>query len=75
MSLISRTTTIQRPRTAQSMRPPSARPLTAASSRPEGSNVLAIIEGRGVSREVGIAVLDRDTGAVMLVQVGLARVL
>ncbi|KAF8972583.1 muts domain V-domain-containing protein [Flammula alnicola] len=46
-----------RPWTGQS-RPTTARPQTAASIRHEG-----------VSREVGIAALDRDTGKVMLVQV------
>ncbi|TFY70152.1 hypothetical protein EVG20_g2859 [Dentipellis fragilis] len=50
-----------RPRTAQS-RPSTARPITAASSRHEGSYVVAIIEGRGVAREIGMAALDKDTG-------------
>jgi len=51
-------------------RPTTARPQTAASTiRREGSYVIAVLEGRGVSREVGIAALDRDTGHVMLVQV------
>jgi hypothetical protein len=54
--------------TAQS-RPTTARPQTAASVRHEGSYVVALLEGRGVSREVGIAALDKDTGKVMLVQV------
>ena len=58
----------RRPWTAQS-RPTTARPQTAASTRFEGSFVVAVIEGRGVSREVGIAGLDRDTGKVVLVQV------
>ena len=31
--------------------------------------MIALLEGRGVSREVGIAALDKDTGKVMLVQV------
>ena len=30
---------------------------------------MAVLEGRGVSREVGIAALDKDTGKVVLVQV------
>lgn len=50
-------------------RPTTARPQTAASTRHEGSYVIALLEGRGVSREVGIAALDKDTGKVMLVQV------
>jgi DNA mismatch repair protein MSH4 len=51
-------------------RPTTGRPHTAASTtRREGSYVIAVLEGRGVSREVGIAALDRDTGHVMLVQV------
>ncbi|PPQ98977.1 hypothetical protein CVT24_003473 [Panaeolus cyanescens] len=57
-----------RPWTAQS-RPTTARPQTAASTRYEGTYVIAIVEGRGISREVGMAALDKDTGRVMLVQV------
>ncbi|THH14058.1 hypothetical protein EW146_g6239 [Bondarzewia mesenterica] len=60
-------TTTARPKTAQS-RPGTARPTTAASSRHEGSFVIAVLEGRGVAREVGMAALDRDTGRVMLIQ-------
>lgn len=60
----------RRPWTGHS-RPTTARPQTAASVRHEGSYVIAVLEGRGVSREVGIAALDRDTGHVMLVQVRL----
>lgn len=56
-------------RTAQSIRPPTARPLTTASSRHESSFVVAVIECRGIGREVGIAALDRDTGQVDLIQV------
>ena len=50
-------------------RPVTARPQTGASSRHTSSYVVAILEGRGVSRDVGIAALDRDTGNVYLVQV------
>ncbi|KAK7688084.1 hypothetical protein QCA50_008454 [Cerrena zonata] len=57
----------QVPRTAQS-RPATARPHTAASSRHTSSYVVAVLEGRGVSRDVGMAALDRDTGKVFLVQ-------
>ena len=58
-----------RPYTGQS-RPTTGRPQTSASSRYEGSQVvLAILEGRGVGREVGIAALDKDTGRVNLIQV------
>lgn len=60
-----------RPWTAQSARPTTARPQTAASVRHECSFVVAVLEGRGISREVGIAALDRDTGKVILVQVSL----
>ncbi|KAI0317904.1 muts domain V-domain-containing protein [Amylostereum chailletii] len=55
-----------RPRTAS--RPNTARPTTATSSRHESSFVVALLEGRGVAREVGIAALDRDTGHAVLVQ-------
>lgn len=57
-----------RPWTAQS-RPTTARPQTSASSPHEGSYVVAVLEGRGVGREVGIAALDKDTGKVILIQV------
>ncbi|KIM39112.1 hypothetical protein M413DRAFT_419584 [Hebeloma cylindrosporum] len=60
--------TDKRPWTAQS-RPTTARPQTATTIRHEGSYVVAVLEGRGVSREVGIAALDKDTGKVMLVQI------
>jgi hypothetical protein len=60
--------------TAQS-RPTTARPQTAVSVINEGSYVIALLEGRGVSREVGIAALDKDTGKVMLVQVTIATVI
>ncbi|SJL03144.1 uncharacterized protein ARMOST_06490 [Armillaria ostoyae] len=56
-----------RPWTAQS-RPATARPQTAASTRHDASYVIALLEGRGISREVGMAALDKDTGRVMLVQ-------
>ncbi|KAJ7160996.1 muts domain V-domain-containing protein [Mycena filopes] len=61
------TTSQTRPWTAQT-RPGTARPTTAASVRQDGSYVIALLEGRGVAREVGMAALDRDTGRVMLVQ-------
>ena len=70
----SRRTSTTRPWTAQSRpgttRPGTARPQTAASTRHEGSYVIALLESRGVAHEVGIAAMDRDTGRVMLVQVG-----
>ncbi|KAL5518469.1 MSH4 [Sanghuangporus vaninii] len=56
------------PRTAHSTRPATARPLTTASSRHENSFVVAVIECRGIGREVGIAALDKDTGQVDLIQ-------
>lgn len=61
------TSVSMRPRTAQS-RPMTARPTTAASTY-EASYVVALLEGRGVSREVGLAALDKDTGSCVLVQV------
>jgi DNA mismatch repair protein MSH4 len=61
----SHATSATRPRTGQ----PTQVPTTAATSRYEASFVIALLEGRGVAREVGIAALDRDTGRVMLVQV------
>ena len=54
---------------AAQSRPRTARPQTAVSVIHDGSYVIALLEGRGVSREVGIAALDKDTGKVMLVQV------
>ncbi|KAJ7785122.1 hypothetical protein DFH07DRAFT_763733 [Mycena maculata] len=66
----SRPTTGQtRPWTAQT-RPGTARPMTSASARPEGSYVIALLEGRGVVCEVGVAALDKETGRTMLVQMG-----
>ena len=58
-------------RTGQSLQTTQSRPKTqtAISVIHEGSYVIALLEGRGVSREVGIAALDKDTGKVMLVQV------
>lgn len=68
--MISRSATSNaRSATIQSIRPSTARPATTLSSRYEGSHVIAVIEGRGVSREVGLAALDRDTGSVKMVQV------
>jgi hypothetical protein len=63
-----------RPTTARSTRPWTAqsRPQTAVSTvQPEGNHIIALLEGRGVSRETGIAALNRDTGQVTLVQVNL----
>ncbi|PFH48211.1 hypothetical protein AMATHDRAFT_150385 [Amanita thiersii Skay4041] len=61
-----------RPYTGQSRpttgRPTTTRPATAASTIHEGRYVIAVLEGRGVAREVGMAALDKDTGHVMLVQ-------
>ncbi|EJU01521.1 hypothetical protein DACRYDRAFT_89247 [Dacryopinax primogenitus] len=65
----------QRPGTAFS-RPSTARPPTRMSNTTVyregeygGNFVIAVIEGRGVAREVGIAALDRDTGRTVLLQV------
>ena len=60
-----------RPATAAS-RPGTARPQTAASSPPEGRFIIALLEGRGVGREVGMAALDKETGRVALIQVTLS---
>jgi hypothetical protein len=68
MTSRSRPATSTRPRTSQS-RPSTMRPVTSASSRQESNFIIAIIEGRGVSREIGMACLDKDTGRVVLVQV------
>ncbi|KAF4566489.1 MutS protein msh4 [Pleurotus pulmonarius] len=59
-----------RPQTGrpQTGRPQTGRPQTAVSVRNEGNFVIALIEGRGVAREVGLAALDKDTGKVVLVQ-------
>ncbi|KZV60596.1 hypothetical protein PENSPDRAFT_336351 [Peniophora sp. CONT] len=57
-----------RPYTSGS-RPATGRPTTATSTRHESSYVIAVLEGRGVAREVGIACLEKDTGRVALVQV------
>ncbi|KAJ3889342.1 muts domain V-domain-containing protein [Lentinula edodes] len=68
------TTGQNQPRTAQSRpwtgqsRVSTARPQTSASTRHEGSFVIAVLEGRGVGREVGLAALDKDIGRVVLVQ-------
>lgn len=63
-----RPSTGRRPWTAQS-RPATGRPQTAVSARHEGSYVVALLEARGVGREIGIAALDKETGRVMIVQV------
>ncbi|KAI0727611.1 muts domain V-domain-containing protein [Fomitopsis betulina] len=60
-----------RPATSMSRpqsRPATGRPQTAASSRHESSYVVAVLEGRGVAREVGIVALEKDTGRVSLIQ-------
>ena len=58
--------TTARPWTAQSTA--TARPQTAASGRHDGTYIIALVEGRGIAREIGMAALDKDTGRVMLVQ-------
>jgi DNA mismatch repair protein MSH4 len=69
--------TVSRPVTVQSDRARTARPATGTLSHHdhEGSHVVAVIEGRGVSREIGIAALDRDTGGVRIVQVQFVSIL
>ncbi|KAF7762129.1 hypothetical protein Agabi119p4_8722 [Agaricus bisporus var. burnettii] len=78
-SITSFGTGVARPRTGYSMgtrpwtgqsRPATGRPTTAASTtRHEASYVVALLEGRGVSREIGMAALDKDTGLCVLVQI------
>lgn len=63
------TTSRSRPATRHS-RPATGRPATAVSSRNDVNKyVVAVLEGRGIGREVGIAALDKDTGQVDIVQV------
>lgn len=57
------------PATTPLLRPTSARPQTAASSRPKGHSIVAILEGRGISREIGMATLNPETGRATIVQV------
>ena len=57
------------PATTPLLRPTSARPQTSASSRPEGHSIVALLEGRGISREIGMATLNPETGRVTMVQV------
>ena len=57
------------PATTPLLRPTSARPQTAASSRPEGHSIIALLEGRGISREIGMATLNPETGRATIVQV------
>ncbi|KAF9781104.1 muts domain V-domain-containing protein [Thelephora terrestris] len=56
------------PATTPVLRPASARPQTAASSRPEGHSIVALLEGRGVTREIGMATLNPETGRATMVQ-------
>lgn len=65
----SRATSLTRPHTQSR---PGTAPTTAANSRFDTSFVIALLEGRGIAREVGIAALDRDTGRAMLIQVQLS---
>ncbi|KAG8701977.1 MutS protein msh4 [Ceratobasidium sp. 395] len=58
-----------RPRTAGS-RPSTGRPTTGASTNGDQSSyVVAVLEGRGVAREIGMAALDKATGRCVLFQV------
>lgn len=62
----SRATSLTRPHTQSR---PGTAPTTAAISRHDAGFVVALLEGRGIAREVGIAALDRDTGRAVLIQV------
>ena len=57
------------PTTTPLLRPASARPQTATSSRSEGHSIVALLEGRGISREIGMATLNPETGRATIVQV------
>ena len=47
------------PATTPLLRPISARPQTAASSlHPEGHSIVALLEGRSISHEIGMATLN-----------------
>ena len=60
------------PATTPLLRPISARPQTAASSlHPEGHSIVALLEGRGISREIGMATLNPETGRATIVQVSI----
>lgn len=65
------TTSFARLRTGQSRPGTAQAPTTAATSHYEAQPnfTIAVLEGRGIAREVGLAALDRDTGRVMLIQV------
>jgi DNA mismatch repair protein MSH4 len=65
----SRATSLTRPRTGQSRPGTTQAPTTAATSRHDASFIIALLEGRGIAREVGIAALDRVTGRAVLIQV------
>ena len=65
----SRATSLTRPRTGQSRPGTTQAPTTAVTSRHDASFIIALLEGRGIAREVGIAALDRDTGRAVLIQV------
>jgi hypothetical protein len=73
----SHTTSFTRPLTGLPRPGPAQAPTTAATSHYEAQHsfIIALLEGRGIAREVGMAALDRDTGRVMLIQVLLSRIL
>jgi DNA mismatch repair protein MSH4 len=72
---ITRPSSFTRARTGQSRPCTGQAPTTAATSHYEAqpSFIIALLEGRGIAREVGMAALDRDTGRVMLIQVYLSQ--
>ncbi|CUA71875.1 MutS protein homolog 4 [Rhizoctonia solani] len=58
-----------RPPTSTS-RPSTSRPTTAASTVGDCSNyVIAVLEGRGVAREIGMAALNKTTGHCVIFQI------
>mgnify|MGYP001592800131 FL=1 len=75
--------------TAMSTRPPTRTSTTRATSRPpsrtgtatsrtsaselQGDWVVAVLEGRGVGREVGVVAIERDLGKVVITQVRSTR--
>ncbi|KDN46518.1 hypothetical protein RSAG8_04171, partial [Rhizoctonia solani AG-8 WAC10335] len=60
---------VSRPPTSTS-RASTSRPTTAASTVGDCSNyVVAVLEGRGVAREIGMAALDKTTGQCIIFQI------
>ncbi|PWN98876.1 hypothetical protein FA09DRAFT_296615 [Tilletiopsis washingtonensis] len=70
-----RASTATRPVTGNSARPTTARPTTAASTLgglPANAWICAVLENRGTGREVGIAMMEKETGHCILTQASLS---